>query len=136
MWKKMRTETVTFSAYLFVLLSFVCLGVFVAALATSSSLAVGAGLALALCLAVAVTGFRFGARKLDEATPDNLGSPSIWASPLSADQIDRYRLSYRGTTEGEQRPRTRSLTVVAANIGDDRRLADDHRAAAPNRTAA
>lgn len=83
--------------YLLVLLGFVFLGVFVAALALQSEVAVVLGVALAASFGLAVMSFRNGSAKLAKAREagtigDNV---SIWARPLRQEQIDGYYVNYR-----------------------------------------
>ena len=104
MLKRAGSASITYLAYVLLLLAFVLLGVFVAALAHRSGFAGVAGAGLVASLAGSVTGFRVGASKLARAS-EAAGSPyklSIWANPLRAAQIDRYRLNYRGQDHGPQ----------------------------------
>jgi hypothetical protein len=83
--------------YLLVLLGFVSLGLFVAALAMSSGFAVIPGVALAAFFGLGVAAFRNGSSKLAASREagtigDNM---SIWARPLLQEQIDGYHLAYR-----------------------------------------
>jgi hypothetical protein len=83
--------------YLFVLLGFVCLGLFVAALAMNSAFAVIPGLALAASFGMAVAAFRNGSAKLATSREAGTvgGNVSIWARPLRQEQIDDYHVAYR-----------------------------------------
>lgn len=114
MLKRAGPGSITYLAYVLLLLAFVLLGVFVAALAHESGFAAVAGAGLVASLAASVTGFRVGASKLARAS-EAAGSPhklSIWADPLRAEQIDRYRLNYRGQDQGPQQ-RGWTPTVLA-----------------------
>ena len=89
--------SITYLAYVLMLLAFVLLGVFVAALAHESGFAAVAAAGLVASLAASVTVSASGAQlaRASEAA----GSPhksSIRADPLPAERIDRYRLNYRG----------------------------------------
>jgi hypothetical protein len=96
-----RPASITYLAYIFVLLTFVSLGVFVASLASGSALAPVAGAAMVVFLIAAVVGFRVGATALARAS-EAIGSThklSIWTEPLQQSQIDAYRATYRGRRE-------------------------------------
>ena len=83
--------------YLLVLLGFVSLGLFVAALAMNGAVAVIPGVALGASFGLAVAAFRNGSAKL--ATSREAGTigdnVSIWARPLRQEQIDGYHVTYR-----------------------------------------
>lgn len=87
--KKMSRATVVYVAYVFVLLGFVSLGLFVAALAFGSSLAVVAGVILAGSFTAAVVAFRIGSRR----------AGSVWTDPAGDEQVDRYLAAYRANVE-------------------------------------
>lgn len=101
MLERMKPSSITFVAYVMLLLAFISLHVFVAALATGSGLAAAAGTALVVSLAAAVFGFRLGASSLARAS-EAAGSThklSFWADQLEQDRIDRYRATYRREPE-------------------------------------
>lgn len=99
----LKALNLPYVAYGLLLLGFVSLGAFVAALAFGSPLAVVAGLALVASFAGAVVGFRAGARRLAHAAPTGDSAVSIFSIPLRRDEVDRYLQSYRGEhgTEAE-----------------------------------
>lgn len=92
-----RRPSLTYIAYLCLLLSFVALGTFVYALAVDSYLAGAVGGALAVLLVAAAYGFRAGARTTaathEGDTP--LEGANIWAQPVKTAQIARYLAAYR-----------------------------------------
>jgi O-antigen ligase len=97
MLKRMKPSSITYLAYVLLLLAFISLHVFVAALALGSGLAAVAGAALVVSLAAAVFGFRLGASRLARAS-EAAGSThklSFWADQLEQDRIGRYRATYR-----------------------------------------
>jgi hypothetical protein len=95
--KSLRPATTSYIAYLLLLVAFVLLGVFVAALARGSAMAPLAGIALLTVLGVSIAGFRAGASKLARASAaaEVTHKVSFWAEPLRTDQVDRYQLRYR-----------------------------------------
>ena len=123
--KILRRGSVTYVAYVCLLLGFVMLGTFVYALAAGSGLAVVIGAGLVAVLVASVAGFRIGAH--NRAASNESGIPiegaNIWAQPLRCEQIDRYLSSYRRGQDGEhERP---AVTVIAAEpeASTDRRAA-------------
>jgi hypothetical protein len=114
MLKRAGAASIAYLAYALLLLAFVLLGVFVAALAHESRFAAVAGVGLVTSLAASVMGFRVGASRLARAS-EAAGSAhklSIWADPLRAEQIDQYCLNYGGQAQGRQQ-RGWTPTVVA-----------------------
>jgi hypothetical protein len=99
--KALARVSMTYVAYVWLLLGFAALGTFVYALAAESSLAGILGVGLIVCFAVAVVGFRVGARRLAESNDSGIpiDGANIWAEPLRRDQIDRYLLAYRGAEQ-------------------------------------
>ncbi|AFM15617.1 hypothetical protein Mycch_0801 [Mycolicibacterium chubuense NBB4] len=91
--------SMTYVAYVFLLLGFAALGIFVYALAVGSSLAAIIGASLVVFFAASAIGFRAGARHV--ARTDESGNPidgaNIWVEPVRRAQIDRYLRSYRAT---------------------------------------
>jgi hypothetical protein len=83
--RKPSGTTVVYVGYMFLLLGFVSLGLFVAALAFGSSLAAWAGIALVSSFAIAVAAFRAGSR----------GLANIWAESVTGTAVDRYTSTYR-----------------------------------------
>jgi hypothetical protein len=128
--KVVRRVPHVFVGYLFLLLGFVSLGLFVAALAFGSELAVAAGVALVGSLVAAVAGFRTGAASLAKSRK---GEPehnaSIWAIPLRQGQIDQYNVNFRDAPDlpaaphpvrpTEQRRHRRPVGVYAARSSAD-----------------
>ena len=95
--KSTRSATITYVAYVLLLIAFVFLGVFVAALALDSSVAGAAAVALAASLTASVLGFRAAASRRARAAQE-AGSRyklSIWTNTLHPHELDRYRLHYR-----------------------------------------
>jgi hypothetical protein len=105
--------------YLLVLLGFVCLGLFVAAVAMNSAFAVIPGIALAASFGLAGAAFRNGSAKL--ATSREAGfigdDVSIWARPLLQEEIDGYHMTYR-----RARPE-KAPTVLGVARSQNRELA-------------
>ena len=103
--------------YALLLMAFVMLGLFVAALATGiSGLAIVLGIGLIGCLAGSVTGFVAASRKLAKAgvTAEATSPVSIFSTPLHQHQIDRYLENYRG--ENRSVARATTMTVL---VGDE-----------------
>src|SRR4051794_4742181 len=113
--KAFKRVSMTYVAYVCLLLGFVMLGTFVYALAAGSGMAGVIGASMVVSLVASVVGFRVGAR--NRAQSDDSGTliegANIWAEPLRREQIDRYLLSYRGRRAGGQEPR--AVTVIAAD---------------------
>ena len=104
MLKRMKPSSITYVAYVLLLLAAVALGLLVAALALGSELAALAGAFLVITIAMSVIGFRLGASRLAQAS-ESAGSThklSFWADQLEQDRIDRYRSNYRGEPEPAQ----------------------------------
>ncbi|WP_210115487.1 hypothetical protein [Mycobacterium sp. DL99] len=121
-------------AYVLLLVGFVSLGLFVAALASGSDLAVVAGIALIACLVGAVAGFRTGARNLarDRQPDAPTNNVSIFSTPLRRDEMDRYLRNYRGDSE-EGATADRAMAVVR---GDESNAVEVSSAQAGHRRAA
>lgn len=83
--RKPSGATVVYVGYVFLLLGFVSLGLFVAALAFGSSLAVWPGIALVGTFAIAVGALRAGSHAVT----------SIWAKAATGTAVDRYTSTYR-----------------------------------------
>jgi hypothetical protein len=113
--KMFKRVSMTYVAYVCLLFGFVMLGTFVYALAAASSMAWVIGAGLVVSLVASVVGFRVGARHRAESNDSGIPieGANIWAQPLRREQIDRYRLSYRG---GADRGRgSHAVTVTAAD---------------------
>jgi hypothetical protein len=110
-----RRIPLTNIAYILLLLGFVSLGLFVAALALGSKLAIVAGLALIASAAGSVAGFRAAARKLTEARGPNAptNNVSILSTPIQPKQVDRYREMYRNQP-ADSAPSGQLTTVVTS----------------------
>jgi hypothetical protein len=125
MFKIFRRVSMTYVAYVCLLLGFVMLGTFVYALAARSALAWVIGAGLVALVVASVVGFRIGARNRTESNESGIAieGANIWAQPLRCEQIDRYLSSYRGGQDGEQKPR--AVPVIAAELeaSIDRRAA-------------
>jgi hypothetical protein len=123
--KVFKRVSMTYVAYVCLLLGFVMLGTFVYAVAAGSGTAGVIGASLVVSLVASVVGFRVGARNRAESNDSGIPieGANIWAQPLRREQIDRYLLSYRGGQDGEQKPH--AVTVIAA----DSQASSDRRAA-------
>ena len=123
--KMFKRVSMTYVAYVCLLLGFVMLGTFVYAMAAGSGMAGLIGAGMVVSLVASVVGFRLGAR--NRARANDSGIPiegaNIWAEPLRREQIDRYLLSYRRGQNGEQD--SRAVTVIPA----DSQASIDRRAA-------
>ena len=121
--KVFKRVSMTYMAYVCLLLGFVMLGTFVYALAAGSGVAGVIGASMVVSLVASVVGFRVGARKRAESNESGIPieGANIWAEPLRREQIDRYLLSYRGGQDGEQK--------TACRHSDRRRLAGIDRSA-------
>jgi hypothetical protein len=117
--KDFRRGSVTYLAYVLLLMAFVSLGIFVAALATESDVVGAAGAGLIACLGGAVAGFRKGSRTLAESTGsgDTANNLSIFSVPLRRDQIDRYLKEYRDERGNLAQP-GRTIAAVAGTESD------------------
>src|SRR5690349_1052272 len=123
-------NSASYLAYLLLLMGFVSLGLFVAALATGSILAGVLGAVLIACLAGSVAGFRSAAHKLAHSRPvaEPESDVSIFSTPLRREQIDRYLENYRGeATRTERR-----MTVLE---GGGRKRIPTHAGVAPRLSA-
>lgn len=88
--KKLSGGTVIYLGYVLLLLGFVALGAFVAALAFDSpTLALVAGIALVVAFVAAVIGLRRGLRM----------SGDIWSKPGADERVDSYLSTYRQGAE-------------------------------------
>lgn len=122
--KTLKHVSLSYVAYVCLLLAFVALGMFVYALAARSALAGVTGAAFVASLGAAVAGFRAGARKL--AVSNESGNPidgvNIWASPLRREEIDRYLSKYRGSgNDGQHQGEV--VTVASRPIARQERWA-------------
>ena len=104
--KRVGPATTSYIAYVLLVVAFVLLGVFVAALARGSALAPLTGVALLIVLGVSIAGFRAGASKLARASAaaQVTHKLSFWAEPLRPDQVDRYHLRFRGAPDESAQP--------------------------------
>jgi hypothetical protein len=123
--KVFKWVSVTYVAYVCLLVGFVMLGTFVYALAAGSGMAWVIGASLVVTLVASVVGFRVGAR--NRAQSNESGIPiegaNIWSQPLRREQIDRYRMSYRGGQDGEQKPHAVTMIATESDASIDRRAA-------------
>src|ERR1700733_5223730 len=112
--KMFKRVSMTYVAYVCLLLGFVMLGTFVYAMAAGSGMAGVIGAGMVVSLVASVGGFRLGAR--NRARANDSGIPiegaNIWAEPLRREQIDRYLSSYRRGQDGEHE--SHAVTVIAA----------------------
>ncbi len=122
MLKAMRNVSMTYVAYVLLLLAFIALGLFVFALAAESPLAGIFGISTAVLMAVAVVGFRTGARIRAKSNDSGIDIPgeNIWAQPLRRAQIDRYMRSYRDVRDNHDQ----LLQEVAVPGTEPTRLVD------------
>ncbi len=88
-------STASALGYGLLLLALAALGLFVPSLALGSGLAIGFGIGLIVFLAGSVMGFRTASRKLEQAAILD-ESASIFSTPLSRDEVDRYLDNHRG----------------------------------------
>lgn len=106
MLKALGRISLTYVAYVCMLLMFVALGMFVYALAAASALAGIIGASLVVLMIATVVGYRVGARRRAESNDSGIEIPSenIWAQPLRRDQIDQYLLTYpyRGVRDNHE----------------------------------
>ncbi|MEO3761053.1 hypothetical protein ABGB19_22560 [Mycobacterium sp. B14F4] len=104
MLKALGRVSLTYVAYVCMLLMFVALGTFVYALAAGSALAGIIGASLVVLMIATVAGYRIGARKRAESNDSGIEIPSenIWARPLRREQIDQYLLTYRGVRNNHE----------------------------------
>jgi hypothetical protein len=123
--KVFKRVSVTYVAYVCLLVGFVMLGTFVYSLAAGSGVAGVIGAGMVVSLVASVVGFRVGARKRAQSNEGGIPieGANIWAEPLRREQIDRYLLSYRRGQNGEQE--SRAVTVIPA----DSQASIDRRAA-------
>jgi hypothetical protein len=126
MLRTLRRVSMTYVAYVLLLLAFVALGTFVYALATDSALAGITGGSLVVLMVASVVGFRIGARNRAKSNDSGIEieGANVWAQPLRREQIDRYLLSYRGVRDGhEQMAQAVSAVAVEPARLIDRRAA-------------
>ena len=104
--KSTTTAGITYVAYVLLLVAFVGLGVFVAALALDSGVAGAAAVALVASLTASIVGFRTAAarRKRAAQAAGSTYKLSIWTETLHPHELDVYRANYRGRVE--RAPRT------------------------------
>jgi hypothetical protein len=123
--KVFKRVSMTYVAYVCLLVGFVMLGTFVYSLAAGSGVAGVIGAGMVVSLLASVVGFRVGARKRAQSNEGGIPieGANIWAEPLRREQIDRYLLSYRRGQNGEQD--SRAVTVIPA----DSQASIDRRAA-------
>jgi hypothetical protein len=123
--KVITRVSMTYVAYVCLLLGFVMLGTFVYALAAGSGMAGVIGASLVVSLVASVVGFRVGARNPAESNDSGIPieGANIWAQPLRSEQIDRYLFSYRGGQDGEQGPRAVTVVAAGSQASIDRRAA-------------
>ena len=123
--KVSKRVSMTYVAYVCLLLGFVMLGTFVYALAAGSGVAGLIGASLVVSLVASVVGFRIGVRR--RAQSNDSGIPiegaNIWAQPLRREQIDQYLSSYRGGQDGAQKPRAVTVIPADSEASIDRRAA-------------
>lgn len=107
-------STASVLGYGLLLLALATLGLFVPSLALGSGLAIGLGIGLIVFLAGSVVGFRTASRKLEQAAilDESAGSVSIFSTPLSRDEVDRYLENYRGGI-GAATPLHRAAATVS-----------------------
>ncbi len=114
--KALRRTSMSSLAYISLLVAFIALGTFVAALATGSRWAMVLGVVLIACLAASVAGFRTAARKITR--PNAITEPgsavSIFSTPLRREQVDRYLENYRGGRSSVPQA-ARLMTVIAGS---------------------
>ena len=123
--KVFKRVSMTYVAYVCLLVGFVMLGTFVYSLAAGSGVAGVIGAGMVVSLLASVVGFRVGARKRAQSNEGGIPieGANIWAEPLRREQIDRYLSSYRRGQDGEHEPP--AVTVIAA----DSQASIDRRAA-------
>ena len=122
MLRTLRRVSMTYVAYVLLLLAFVALGTFVYALATDSALAGIVGGSLIVLMVASVVGFRIGARNRAKSNDSGIEieGANIWAQPLRREQIDRYLRSYRGARDGQEQ----KVQAVSAIEAEPTRLID------------
>ena len=115
MLRTLRRVSMTYVAYVLLLLAFVALGTFVYALATDSALAGIVGGSLIVLMVASVVGFRIGARNRAKSNDSGIEieGANIWAQPLRREQIDRYLRSYRGARDGHEQ-KVQAVSAIAA----------------------
>jgi hypothetical protein len=102
MMKRLGVARTTYLAYVLLLLTFVLLGLFVAALAYGSGLAIAAGVGLLVVFGASVMGFRAGGAQIARASDAAGHKLSVWVDPLQESQISQYRMTYRGEHDGSE----------------------------------
>jgi hypothetical protein len=117
--------SVTYVAYVCLLLGFVALGLFVYALAAGSPVAGMIGGGMIILLVTTVVLFRAGARKLAESNDSGIEIPgmNIFATPLKRDQIAQYHHTYRGAQDRQDKTRLVAVAAGAPTRHDDERRA-------------
>ncbi len=126
MLRTLRRVSMTYVAYVLLLLAFVALGTFVYALASESALAWIIGGSLVVLMVASVVGFRIGARNRAKSNDSGIEieGANVWAQPLHREQIDRYLQRYRGVRDGhEQMAQAVSAVAVGPTRLIDRRAA-------------
>lgn len=90
------SASLTYAAYVSMLIGFIGLGLFVAALAYGSGHAALVAAVSATCFVLSASGFRAGAAKRaqEHAAVGARHKLSIWSTSLQQDQIDRYRATH------------------------------------------
>ncbi|MCV7434267.1 hypothetical protein [Mycolicibacterium bacteremicum] len=84
--KKISGTAVAYGGYVFFIVGFISLGLFVTALAVGSASALVCAIVSVASFAAAVAGFRIGARRFG----------SVWAKPVTDDDLRVYKARYRG----------------------------------------
>jgi hypothetical protein len=97
MLKRSSRISLSFVAYVLLLMGFASLGAFVYALATGSYVAGAVGGALVILFGLSAVGFRAGARQIAESNESGItiDGANVWAKPLRRAQINQYLLNYR-----------------------------------------
>jgi hypothetical protein len=123
--KVLKRVSVTYVAYVCLLVGFVMLGTFVYALAARSGMAGVIGSGMVVSVVASVVGFRVGARNRAQSNDSDIPieGANIWAEPLRREQIDRYLLRYRGGQDGERVPRAVTVIATDSQASIDRRAA-------------
>ena len=123
--RRVSASSASVLGYVLLLMAFVALGLFTAALATDGGVASAIlGIGLTASLAGSVMGFRLASRKLAQSGAEATSPVSIFSTPLRQDQIDRYLENYGVENRSAAPPRT--IDVIN---GDDsvRRSITEHR---------
>ncbi len=114
----LRPASMTYVAYVLLLLAFVALGIFVSALATDNALAGIIGAVVVVLMVTSTAGFRAAARIRARSNDSGIeiDGANIWEQPLRRDQIDRYRLTYRGERTGREETAQPTSSVVVEPV--------------------